>query len=205
MKKFNNVYNQQPPGSHSLKNFLVFDFRVFRQPFLAVNGQTEKFWSNYKKNHFLIYYNDVYNSIITGTFSTIWVENHGLFLNTNRGCLWLTRFLLIPGFLIFVLSIAGFYKITARLFNKLNYSGLSPMVVLVIISLAAYISYNIKYPYFCHVKAFLMLHLSCPFVLSFCYGLNILLKKSKFLFNFFIICLCFIIVLVTSIYGFFVF
>ena len=204
LQKFSDTYSNQPPGSHSLNDFFIFDFRVFSQPFLAIDGRSEKLWNNYKKNNFMIFYNDIFNSVITGTFSTIWIENHGIFLNT-KGCFTLSRVLLIPGFLIFLLAVSGFLKSCFDMFRTNIFTGLMPMVILLTVSLAAYIGYNIKYPYFFHVKAFFMLHLACPFILFFSYALNIMLKKSKILFNLFIILLLFTVLLVTLIYAFFSF
>lgn len=203
MEHFSNVYLQQPPGYHSAKDFFIFDFNVFLQPFLALDGDTEQFWSKYNKNHFLLYYNPVFSSVLTGTFSTLWVENHGMFLKTERLCLLLSRILLATGFFICILSIAGFIKIFIGIFQSDKYTAFLPVVVLSLISIAAYISYNIRYPYFCHVKAFLMLHLTCPFIVSFAYGLNLLFEKYRIIFDFVVLLLFFMIILVTVIYGFF--
>ncbi len=177
IQKFQVFYKNQPPGKHSLKDFILLDKRIFSQPVIALNNDFDNFIT--KDMHF-INYNEAYNSILSGTLATIWVENHGLFLKHDQITFKKAKILLLfgvfPTFLIFL----GFIIGTKNLFRKRDIYFL-PLMTITILSFLGYIFYNIKYPYFCHLKSFFLIHLLPTAAVSFGYGITFIKKHSRIL------------------------
>ncbi len=175
IRKFQSIYKNQPPGKHSLKDFVLFDTRIFAQPLLALDNDFKNFIT---KDMRFPNYNKAYNSILSGTFATIWIENHGLFLkhdsNTFKKAKILLLLAIVPTFLI----LFGFLIVIKNAFTRKN-TYLLPLIMIALFSVAGYIFYNIKYPYFCHIKSFFLIHLLPTIAISYGYGIVFFKKHSK--------------------------
>ncbi len=154
LKKFSRIYSIQPPGTHQLKDLFMFDPKIFTQPVLARDADFDKFYSTKYSN-----YNRAYNSIPAGTYATIWLEGHGLFIKFDKENYILSKWILILGLLPFFAVAVGFCLSVYNIKN--NYLYL-PSVILTIISIILYYLYNIKYPFFSHVKALFIIYLYLP-------------------------------------------
>ncbi|MCP5462702.1 MAG: glycosyltransferase family 39 protein [bacterium] len=181
MKKFSAVYDAQPPGNHTIEDFICFDLDIMKQPVLAIDADFDSLW---QKNAYANY-NRAFNSIPAGTFATAWIENHGLFLNLTKETLWkaqLVLFLaLIPTLLIFV----GFVSYCNDFIIHRSFLTFT-ILTLLFVSVGAYLYYNYKYPYFCHVKAFFLMHLLIPVGVFHANGISLLTCKWNTLHIFFI-------------------
>lgn len=160
LKIFSGIYNSQPPGSRNLKDFIIFNPKIFVQPFLAEDGDFNKFYSTKYSN-----YNNAYNSVPAGTYATLWLENHGLFTGFKKNDFFMSKVLLFLGLVPFAGIIIGFFLSARKCLNNVLYL---PVVIPVIISVIIYCAYNLKYPYFCHTKALFMIHLYIPALIFTC-------------------------------------
>lgn len=174
ISKFQNIYKNQPPGKHSLKDFVLFDTRIFSQPVLALDNDFKNFIT---KDMRFPNYNKAYNSILSGTFATIWIENHGLFLKHDSNTFKKEKILLLLGIAPTFLILLGILIGIKNVFTKKNEHFL-PLIIIALLSAAGYILYNIKYPYFCHIKSFLLIHLLPTITISYGYGITLLKKYS---------------------------
>ncbi|MEW6536004.1 MAG: hypothetical protein AB1454_10340 [Candidatus Auribacterota bacterium] len=181
-KPFQQIYSTQPPAKRVLKDIIWFDISILNNPLLAANGNVLRFFQTFMQTGDCSLYNTAFNSIPAGTYSTAWVENHAYFLTVpsrqvQRLAVFLVRIALLPT-LIFII---GF---TALLIHAVK-SKSEPLIFMMcyfLLSIAAYLWFNIRYPNFSHVKAFFLLHTTPVLAISFTYAMTIFRKRSYLLF-----------------------
>lgn len=181
LAKFASTYTRQPPGHHTIRDFLFFDTRIFNDPVLAADGDFKKFWYEYKYNLPLSSYNTAYNSVSAGTFATMWIDNHGYFSQFSSKGFILAKKLLLFAVIPLLMVAAGITLMTIKCVSCKHseiHLMLFPICFLVIISMASYVLYNLKYPYFCHVKAFFLMHLLVPFSCAIGYMADLIARYS---------------------------
>ncbi len=189
LEDFSYIYKNQQPGHRSLSDFFTFDFEIFNEPAVVLK-QTD-------------IYNPVYNNVLTGTFATIWIDNHLLYLKLkDKISFTLAKYLLVVGLVVVCFSLFGLCLLLWRSIRSKNFEML-PMFILVALSICGYVIYNYRYPYFCHVKAFFLMHLSIPVILGYCCAVQTILNKNKFVSCLYHVMLAAQILLVILLYGFY--
>lgn len=179
--KFAQLYKNQPPGAHGLKNCFAFDPNIFQQPFIAQNARFDEFYSQYYKGMVELY-NTSYNSIPAGTYATIWIENHGSFVTLSReSYLYLARFLMGLSILPMAAVVVGLYLLIKNLFRTCNITLLF-LLMTMFMGILFYMAFNIQHPYFAHIKFSFIMYMMLP--LSIAFGLcgDYLFRKSYSLF-----------------------
>lgn len=186
LEKYETLLRRQQPGKHTAGDFFTFDTRVFSEPMITLSGNTRR-------------YNTVYNNVLTGTFATMWVENHLLYLAPSPATFRYAGRLLAVGLVICGMIILGFAGLVRNAVRS-GSRAVIPLMVLVVVSGAAYVWHNVQYPYFYHVKAFFLLHLSVPLMLAYSYSAQWLVNRKRWGMVIYYILVAAQIMLVTMLY-----